>query len=217
MNSVIIKCPEMKHIRLFPLWGSYILAIGLIVILQFTAFASSDEEFITTIILINRQAELVDIDSSGEILKRHVAIPDYFSSGRSHRSSLRKSLQLIKDYGLFNDHSLPGGSDLPAICLQSFMGNPEVSKESSEMNNLYNTMSYPLKSEEDLSFISLLGKGQDRFHHDFGIIAIRKLNHDISMLDHFYPPISFIQGSLIKQQMKRPGRSNVDVIHRDKV
>jgi len=83
--------------------------------------AWADSEVITTIILINREAELVDLNSDGEVLKRYVAVPDYFSSGRSHTNSLKKSLQLLKDYGHVPDYNLPGSSDLSANDLQSYM------------------------------------------------------------------------------------------------
>jgi hypothetical protein len=83
-----------------------------------------ENELITTIILIDRQAELVDVDLEGVVVRRHTAIPDYWSSGRSHKSSLRKALGVIKDYGLIEEDKsnfLPGSSHLPALCLQSFM------------------------------------------------------------------------------------------------
>lgn len=92
----------------------YFLALGSIL------FASSDSEVITTIILINRQAELVDVSLDGEVMKRHVAVPDYFSSGRSHQSSLKNSLNLLKDYGSV-DHILPGSSNLSGTTLQSYI------------------------------------------------------------------------------------------------
>lgn len=77
---------------------------------------------ITEIILINRQAELVEMDLDGEILKRHLAIPDYFTSGKSHKRSLRESLRQIRDYGqLEESFMLPGSSSLPGECLQSYM------------------------------------------------------------------------------------------------
>lgn len=91
---------------------------------NFLALASAESEVITTIILINREAELVDLDEQGEVLKRYVAIPDYFSSGRSHNSSLRKSLAQLKDYGYEKDFSIPGSSDLAAEDLQSYMMKP---------------------------------------------------------------------------------------------
>ena len=47
-----------------------------------------NKELITEIILINRQAELVEMDQDGEIVRRHIAIPDYFTSGKSHRRNL---------------------------------------------------------------------------------------------------------------------------------
>lgn len=107
-------------------WGP----LGLLLVLLFSSFtnlsgsSTEDSEIITTIILINRQAELVDVNSDGEVLKRHLAVPDYFSSGRSHNRSLKKSLSLLKTYGAVEEtpnHFLPNSSKLPGSCLQSFM------------------------------------------------------------------------------------------------
>jgi len=88
-----------------------------------TLFAN-DSEIITTIILINRQAELVDLDEEGEVLKRHIAIPDYFTSGRSHSRSLKNSIERSKGYGHFispKTHFISGSSDLLSEDLQSFL------------------------------------------------------------------------------------------------
>ncbi len=54
---------------------------------------------ITDIILINSVAELVDLSPDGEILQRYVTIPDYFTSGKSHKRNLRESLAKLKLYG----------------------------------------------------------------------------------------------------------------------
>ena len=107
MNNVIL--PERMKVFLF-----------ILLLLPFYSFLQAEEDVITTIILINREAELVDLNEDGEILKRHVSIPDYFSSGRSHNSSLRKSLNSLKDYGSVNYH-IPGSSSLPAEDLQQSM------------------------------------------------------------------------------------------------
>ncbi len=112
----------MKEILTSHRNGIKILVSIFVLMLSAQLYGGSDSEIITAIILINRQAELVDMDDEGEIIHRHVAIPDYFSSGRSHQSSLRKSLSLIKDYGsIEKNFFLPGGSKLPAVCLQSYM------------------------------------------------------------------------------------------------
>ncbi len=121
----------MKHINLSLLTGK-VLFVCLLFLTTFTSLiASSESEVITTIILIDRQAELVDVDQFGEVLRRHVAVPDYFSSGRSHNSSLRRSLKKVKDYGqLKTDFSIPGSSELPNEMLQSFLvQSSELSRE----------------------------------------------------------------------------------------
>lgn len=99
------------------------MLVSLVLLTTFTSLhADVESDVITTIILIDRQAELVDVDQFGEVLRRHVAVPDYFSSGRSHRSSLRQSLKMVKDYGsLKEDFSIPGDSDLSDDLLQSFL------------------------------------------------------------------------------------------------
>lgn len=83
--------------------------------------AEQDFEAITAIILINGSAELVDVNNHGEILKRHVAIPDYFTSGRSHKRSLGNGMKMIEQYGSVESNFLPESSNLPTKCLQSFM------------------------------------------------------------------------------------------------
>ena len=124
-------------------WGP----LGLLLVLLFSSFtnlsgsSTEDSEIITTIILINRQAELVDVNSDGEVLKRHLAVPDYFSSGRSHNRSLKKSLSLLKSYGAVEEapnHFLPNSSQLPGACLQRFMKDliQEASYEEEHIANL---------------------------------------------------------------------------------
>ena len=105
---------NLTHVFVKGLLSVYLIALSSML------FASSDAEVITTIILINRQAELVDVSSDGEILKRHVAVPDYFTSGRSHSNSLKRSLNLIKDYGSI-DYMLPESSSLCSQTLQSYI------------------------------------------------------------------------------------------------
>lgn len=110
-------------------WGtlSLLLVVLFSSLTTLSGASTEDSEIITTIILINRQAELVDVNTEGEVLKRHLAVPDYFSSGRSHNRSLRKSLSLLKSYGQHEtidaspNYMLPNSSKLPGKCLQSFM------------------------------------------------------------------------------------------------
>lgn len=74
-----------------------------ILCLAFCSVANAKEEVITEIILINGLAELVDLSSDGQVLQRHLSIPDYFSSGRSHKRTLRESLAKTKLFGTVSD------------------------------------------------------------------------------------------------------------------
>lgn len=78
-----------------------------------TTMAVAGSEALTTIILINSEAFLVDIDSDGEVLKKHIEVPHYFRSGQSHQAlvqqAMRKSRPVygMKSYKLFdNSHFL---------------------------------------------------------------------------------------------------------------
>lgn len=81
---------------------------------------AEENEIITTIILINRSAELVDINFEGEVVKRHAGVPDYFSSRKSHQTHLLNSLKQLSDAG-DNDYFLPQSSTRPNSCLQAYM------------------------------------------------------------------------------------------------
>lgn len=157
----------------------------IVLIMNVIPLICAESEVITTIILINRQAELVDVDTEGEILKRHVAIPDYFSSGRSHKSSLKKSLSLIKDYGSV-DYTLPGSSDLSQEVLQEFMSQP-IKKD----DNNY--------SSTEVRFNKNLSKEQSNINHlqprqlwagyesKERLIRKKARSKNLSFLDHFFP------------------------------
>lgn len=69
---------------------SYLFAICLVLFIGSQAHA--EEELITTIILINGQAELVDVNKSGDVLKRIIAVPEYFKTSRSHGALVKKSI-----------------------------------------------------------------------------------------------------------------------------
>jgi len=153
-------------------------------------FGNAEEEIITTIILINSQAELVDMDREGEILRRHLAIPDYFSSGRSHNNSLRRSLDQIKDYGIIEDFSIPGGSNLPAVCLQSFMKkatDPETSDSFSFESPANQLLEFPeIKTVANFEVYSVIQSINIKDHHKLPL-------SNSSMRDVFYPSISNLQ------------------------
>ncbi|MEL6122859.1 MAG: hypothetical protein AAFR14_03985 [Bacteroidota bacterium] len=59
----------------------------------------AEEGLVTDIILINGKAELVEFSKEGDIVTRHMAVPDYFTSGKSHTRSLRQSLEKLNVYG----------------------------------------------------------------------------------------------------------------------
>ena len=160
------------------------LALCFIVLLMnMTPLVCAESEVITTIILINRQAELVDVDTEGESLKRHVAIPDYFSSGRSHKSSLKKSLNLIKDYGSV-DYTLPGSSDLSQDALQEFMSQ-RINKDTNGCSSIERRSTKNLSKEQphinNLQPSQLWATTKER-------LTRKKVRpKGLSFLDHFFP------------------------------
>ncbi len=109
----------MEQKKFFKGLQTYLCLLALT--LNFAVFAWADAETITTIILIDRVAELVELTEDGEVLQRHLAVPDYFSSGRSHNSSLKQSLAKLKDYGYQENFDLPGSSLLSSSELQRHM------------------------------------------------------------------------------------------------
>lgn len=130
---------------------------------------SAEENFesITAIILINGSAELVDVNAQGEVLKRHISIPDYFTSGRSHEGSLGKGMKMIDQYGSVNQHMLPGSSNLPSKCLQSYMS--AISKKQKQQklcSNLEQLVSdraqENLLAESSFARIYMPNSGKDR-------------------------------------------------------
>jgi len=176
-------------------------------------FGNAEEEIITAIILINSQAELVDMDQEGEILRRHLAIPDYFSSGRSHKNSLRRSLNQIKDYGFIEDYSIPGSSDLPAICLQSSM-NEDIGHEEHAVlvfeTSAHQPFDFP--QVDVISDFEVFGVMQRN-----GIKIIRHTPlSKLSMGDSFFPTVFKLQiPQQLKQRYKKDKRfSNGDFSNR---
>jgi len=138
--------------------------------MNFSVFASAESEVIQTIILINREAELVDLSADGEVLKRYVAIPDYFSSGRSHQRSLKKSLELLKDYGFEENHTLPGSSDLAAADLQHYMVDKLGKRPCETSAPLINTGDLTLsliddQAQDQSNIYGLMGLTEALAHH----------------------------------------------------
>lgn len=166
----------------------YFLALGSIL------FASSESEVITTIILINRQAELVDISLDGEVMKRHVAVPDYFSSGRSHKSSLKNSLNLLKDYGSI-DHALPESSNLSGATLQSYiiseMSNRAICSTTYRSNNNRAPQSEDILYQKDRAE-SLLIKKMIGSHLKQEKIKKNTIGRKVAFAEIFAPSIDAI-------------------------
>ena len=193
----------MKVIRKTHRPGFRFLASIFLLSLSFQLFSSAEKDVITAIILINRQAELVDMDEEGEILKRHVAIPDYFTSGRSHQSSLRQSLRRIKDYGNVESFILPGSSKLPAVCLQSLM--TSLKKKPSQLPTKFSdfidtTFQFYSNSAKESMII------KDVMFIKSSTEKMAQVTFVPSLADYFYPKANQFRAKLEKQrivQLKR--------------
>ena len=59
----------------------------------------------TTIILINSEAFLVDLDQTGEVMKKHIAVPDYFSSKYAHETQVRRSMAKVTGLSAVENHN----------------------------------------------------------------------------------------------------------------
>lgn len=108
----------------------YLLWILLVMIIGYAQVMDAKEDIVRDIILINGVAELADFNQEGEILLRHISIPDYFTSGRSHSRSLRESLAKINYFGAseVKDRHDERVHYAPVACRQSLMQakKPEV-------------------------------------------------------------------------------------------
>ena len=94
----------MKHIQLHLILRSLASILVLTMFFVTSLSSMSSDDIVTDIILINGYAVLVDIDNKGEVLKKHLDIPNYFRSSRTHESLRRSSL--IKAKGLSKSHKL---------------------------------------------------------------------------------------------------------------
>jgi len=198
----------MKHVNLMK--GIKTIFCLLTLAMNFSVVALAESEVITTIILIDREAELVDLSSDGEVLKRYVSVPDYFSSGRSHKSSLKKSLQLVKDYGYEEDYNLPGSSTKEAKELQSFMAEamPKRTCSTTQSTLILQKTIYQQRDTQNLSQVNLLdiaGVSQQNKMLDYSKAAFEKDSFE----DIFYPSVD---QNHVKQQDEGPHRSTYDVI-----
>ncbi len=197
MNSVIIKCPEMK--RTFSLTQNFVKVLLSVYLIALSSllFASSESEVITTIILIDRQAELVDVSAEGEVLKRHVAVPDYFTSGRSHTNSLKRGLDLIKDYGMIDNHVLPQSSRVCNHSLQSYLLSESRSRAICKMSESQSSNGWSqdydiAKRDWDVDFKYHFGEVKLNEERKKGYSKSLQANQKASFADVFFPSISIV-------------------------
>ena len=124
-----------NHRNLFFLFRSFFCIV--FYFFFWSNFGLASGEYFTTIILINQEAELVDLTEDGIILKRHRKIPDYFSTSRSHESMILLNAS-GKEIGHHQgDHFLPGSSDLPKACLQNSMTIDTRNKKEKILQDLF--------------------------------------------------------------------------------
>lgn len=198
----------MKRVNLLKGLKTYLCF--LILTLNFAVFAFANAETITTIILIDRVAELVELTEEGEVLQRHLSIPDYFSSGRSHKSSLKQSLLKLKDYGYEESFELPGSSDLDASILQSYMED--------RRSNLctHNTLDYQTLG---LALVTTplskhhLEKRISGVSHRAAINSVREDVRRIHKVEESFTKVSYsrLEDSKIKQRDFNLIRSNIGI------
>lgn len=94
--------------------------------------AYAAEDIVTDIILINGVAELADFTTDGEVVTRHAVVPDYFTSGKSHKRSLREMLNKMKVYGEVGAHDpqIREFYHAPQKCRQALLAVPQDNKNS---------------------------------------------------------------------------------------
>lgn len=59
--------------------------------------SAAEVDYQNTIILINGDAVLVKLGPKGEILKKYINVPDYFTSGRNHESLVQRAVSRVKE------------------------------------------------------------------------------------------------------------------------
>jgi len=189
----------MKHVNL--LKGIKAFLFFLTLTLNFAVFAVANSETITTIILIDRVAELVELTEDGEVLQRHLAVPDYFSSGRSHNTSLKQSLAKLKDYGYQENFELPGSSDLSSSELQSYMTTKRKVLDSLTTKDLQISKRAQINEKwSDQSFIEQHNNANSATILRTRIDRLKLRSHNeqaASFLDVFYPRL---EDSHLKQR-----------------
>ena len=140
---------------------SAVLLIFLFTLSVNISFASDSEEFITTIILINQQAELVDVTEDGAVLKRHMRIPDYFSSNRSHESTLMHNMKKIDGLSSVDNFEIPGDSHLPSECLQAMLATDRMETYSMLDHNNFIDNSQNLLVNSQFHFNEIIHDGNE--------------------------------------------------------
>ncbi len=87
------------------------------------AFLRASNETLTDIILINGNAELVEMDKKGDIIHRLLAVPNYFDSPQSHNSLKKKSMAQVQTVGDINGAS----KTCPHVLANHFLKIPNTS------------------------------------------------------------------------------------------
>jgi len=138
-----------------------VLFFSTLILLPFDIL-SAEGDIVRDIILINGIAELVDVTKDGDVVQRHVVIEDYFSSGRSHKRSLRQSLDKLKVFGdlELEDDQDPIVYNSPIECRQSLM--IDNSKSTFQSINIERVESD--RESEYLEPLSEAGVGHNNIH-----------------------------------------------------
>jgi hypothetical protein len=138
----------------------------------------ANEEVITEIILINGFAELVDINPNGDVLQRYLSIPDYFSSGRSHKRTLRESLAKAKLFGNSSEEESyieTMGYKAPRECRQALMKRADKEDLVLYVNSFGNEVGYSSLNKETKNQFEDTSHGKFSISgHDKNRIAIRR-------------------------------------------
>lgn len=65
--------------------------IGLLACILITSSFTTSEEFLTTIIVVDGKALLVDVDEHGEVVKTYMEVPDYLTSNKEHNEKVKEA------------------------------------------------------------------------------------------------------------------------------
>lgn len=154
----MIHIPEQLH---HSVKGSLFVLIAMLALTFVTSdsLLAAEDDIVTDIILINGQAELADFTKDGEVIARHSAIPDYFTSGRSHQRSLKQSLQLLKALGSVEIEETPKFYHAPVVCRQSLMAiaSEQLNSNPVVAESVVNSSTVPVMLMEQGSSSNVMG------------------------------------------------------------